>query len=1112
MRSIVRTFAAITLSASALSAQGTRLLRDPSLGPSAIAFTYGGDLWVVGRQGGEARRLTSTPAVEEDPQFSPDGKWIAFTSNRGGGNAVYVVSADGGDPRRLTWSPAGESARGWTPDGRRVLFASSRVSAPTAYDKLWTIPLDGGPAQMLPAYMGFRGSFSPDGKRIVVDRVDRWDVEFRSYRGGQNTPLTITDVANASETRLPNERTMDIDPVWVGETIYFLSDRDWATNVWSFDTRSSQLKQLTQFKDADVKTMDARENAIVFEQDGYLWMMDPVGSPPKKLTITTHGDFPWATAHWTDVTRSIASASLGPNGKRALFEARGEIFTVPVEKGDARNLTRSSGAADRAPVWSPDGQRVAWFSDEGAGYRLLIGNGDGLGTPRAIAIGDAKMAWTPTWSPDGNHIAFVDNKVRIRVVNLASGAITVADTGGGSTDLNAMRPVWSPDSKWVAYAKTYPNQFRRVVVWSLANGSKHVLTDALASAAEPAWDANGRWLYFLASTDLGVQSGWADLGSQTRTSTSGVYVALLRADEPTPFTPESDEERAARTAGTPPPGAPSPTTPPPAAPPGGADTTRRQPNDSARAGGDAARAPTVRIDFDRFDRRILALPMPARDYAQLIPGPTGILFVAERVPNQPGTTLHKWEMTGRKVSVFVSGVGRVSTSSDGKKIFWQQSTTPNGNWVIAGTDAPPRAGDGVVRVALGAQIDPALEWKQIFDEAWRIERDFFYAPNLHGADWTAVRARYEPLIPHVKHRADLTYILDMLGGELSVGHSFVGGGDNPQVDSSRVGALGADLVADGERWRIARIYTSESWNPGLRAPLDAPGVKARVGDYLLEVNGVPVTTRDEPWKALDGTAERQTVLRLSERASGDAAWNVTVVPVRSETQLRQRAWIEDNRRRVDSLSRGALAYVWVPNTSRPGVTSFDRYYFAQQDRKGAVIDERFNSGGLLDDYMVTIMNKKLVGGVTDYVPGVSSVHLPISGVPGPKVLVTNELAGSGGDFFPWVFRQLNVGPLIGTRTWGGLVNASVPYPLVDGGTITAPARAVFGPNGFIAEGEGVHPDLEVLQESRLVMQGRDPQLERAVDEALKLVATKGVEAAKTPAFPVKAKRPTTVVP
>jgi tricorn protease len=432
---------------------------------------------------------------------------------------------------------------------------------------------------------------------------------------------------------------------------------------------------------------------------------------------------------------------------------------------------------------------------------------------------------------------------------------------------------------------------------------------------------------------------------------------------------------------------------------------------------------------------------------------------------------------------------------------------------VVGTAAPPRPGDAnappPLRVSLGTRLDPAQEWKQIFDEAWRIERDFFYDPNHHGADWDAVRRRYEPLVPYIRHRDDLTYVEDMMGGELSVGHSFTRGGDYPATDSSQVGALGADLVADGDHWKIARIYTSESWNPGLRAPLDAPGVKARVGDYLLAVNGVPVTTRDEPWKSLDGTAERQTVLRLSDRADGSNAWNVTVVPVRTEAQLRQRAWVEDNRRRVDSLSHGTLAYVWVPNTSQPAIAAFDRYYFAQQDRHGAVIDERFNGGGLLDDYMVGIMSRRPVGGVSDFVPGARGTRLPSSGILGPKVLVTNELAGSGGDFFPWVFRQMNVGPLIGARTWGGLVNASVPYPLVDGGSITAPALAVFGPNGqYIVEGEGVHPDIEVLQDSHAVLQGRDPQLERAVQEAMQLVATKPVEAPKRPAaIPAHARRP-----
>ncbi len=1078
--------ASVASVASVASAQSTRLLRQPTLSATQVAFEYGADLWVVGKDGGPARRLTSTPAVESEPHFSPDGRWIAFTSTRSGGPAVFVVSADGGDARRLTWSPAGERARGWTPDGKHVLFSSGRVSAPTTYAKLFTIPVDGGPARQLPAYMGLRGSFSPNGEQVVVDRVDRWDVEFRSYRGGQNTPLVVMNVATGAESKLPNERTMDIDPVWLGETIYFLSDRDWATNVWSYDTRTRALTQLTRFKDADVKALGGHGATLVFEQDGWLWTMPTAGGAPRKLDVSARGDFPWAMPRFTDVTRTIASASLGPNGRRAVFESRGEIFTVPVEKGDARNLTRSAGAADRAPVWAPDGRRVAWFSDEGAGYRLTIADADGLTPPRTLGIDDAKFAWKPAWSPDGARIAFVDDKVRLRVIDVATGRMTTADTGGAANDRGAMRPQWSPDSRWLAYAKTFANQFQRVVVWSAADGGRHTLTDALASATEPVWDRNGKWLYFLASTDLGVGSGWADLGNVVRGSTNGVYVALLRNDEPTPFTPESDEEAAARMIGTPP-GTPSPGSPGPGAPrPGAPGTpgTPGTPGDSARGGGAGgaprvaapldttrrgsdttrARATPVRIDFDRIDRRILALPMPVRDYATLLPGPAGTLFVAERVPNQPGTTLHKWDMAKRAATVFVTGVSRVSASADGKKLLWQ----PGHSWVVVGADAPPRAGDGALRVSLetAARPDGRMAADLRRGVAHRARLLLRSEPRT-ARTGPRCSARYAPLVPHraAPRRPD---VRARPGRRRARRGAFVRARRRHArpTDSSRVGALGADLVADGERWRIARIYTSESWNPGLRAPLDAPGVKARVGDYLLEVNGV---AGHDARRAVEGArrhrraADRAAARPSAPTASG--AWTVTVIPVRTEAQLRQRAWIEDNRRRVDSLSRGTLAYVWVPNTSQPAITAFDRYYFAQQDRQGAVIDERFNGGGLLDDYMVGIMSRKPVGGVTTTCLARRRLRLPAAGIWGPKVLVTNELAGSGGDYFPWVFPQLKVGPLIGTRTWGGLVNASVPYPLVDGGTITAPAHAVFGPNGeFIAEGEGVPPDIEVLQD------------------------------------------------
>jgi len=1095
--------AAQAVSTAALPAQDARLLRQPTVSATQIAFAYGGDLWIVAREGGEARRLTSTPAVEADPQFSPDGRWLAFTSNRSGNNDVYVLPVEGGDPRRLTWHPAPDEARGWSPDGKSVLFASRRNTAPVGFARLWTVPAEGGIERLLPAPMAIRGAYSPDGKRLVYDRVSRWDIEFRNYRGGQNTPITILDLASLDEIRLPNERSSDTQPVWVGNTVYFLSDRDYAVNVWGYEVGRGTLRQVTHVSNADVKSLAAGAAALVVEQGGYLHLLDPANGTLRRLHVTLHGDFPWAAPRWTDVGRSVAAAALSPTGKRALFEARGDIFTVPVEKGDARNLTHSPGAADRTPVWSPDGKQIAWFSDQGKGYGLMLGEQDGLAPPRRLAIGDAKYAFEAAWSPDGKRIAFVDDHGRIRVLELATGTLTTADTDGNLLNLGALGIAWSPDSKWLAYSKAFPNRFRRIVIWSLADGRALPVTDALADAASPAWDRTGRQLFFLASTDLGLASGWANISSIGRQVTRGAYVALLRATDSTPFPPQSDEE--AMAAPTKPPGgggAPAPTTAPasPAAP---ADSGRGAGRAAGPARPDSAAA-AVRIDFEGIGRRILSLQVPVRDYNELAAGAAGVVFLAERIPLQPGATLHKYEMSKRKADVFLAGVTRFALSADGKKLLVQSA----GQWSVVGSEAAPRPGDGRLQVALQAGLDPALEWAQIFEEAWRMERDFFYDPNLHGADWAAVHARYTPLVASVRHRTDLTYLLDQLGGELSVGHSFVGGGDFPPVDTTRVGLLGADLVPEGDRWRITRIYTGESWNPELRAPLDAPGLRIAAGQYILEINGSELRVPDNPWRLLDGTAEKQTVLRVNTRPVSDGSWTVTVIPLRSENALRTRAWIEDNRRKVDSLSRGQLAYVWVPNTGGGGYASFNRYFFAQQDKPAAVIDERFNSGGLLDDYMVDYMGRRPIGGVSNEAPGGLHYPLPMAGILGPKVLLINELAGSGGDYFPWAFHELKVGPLIGTRTWGGLVASAVPYALVDGGTITAPSSAVFALNGeWPAEGEGVPPDIEVPLDAKSVAAGHDPQLERGVAEALKLLQQNPAKPLTLPPYSKRARWP-----
>ncbi len=1082
-------------------ADGTRLLRQPTLSADQVAFAHGGDLWVVDRAGGEARRLTSTPAVESDPHFSPDGSRIAFTSNRSGKLQVFVVPAAGGTPTRLTWYPAHSFARGWTPDGERILYSSLRETAPVGFGRLWTVSTAGGPSERLSAAWGNDGSYSPDGSAVVVDAMRRWDQEWRHYRGGQNTPLSILDLETLSETRLPNDRTVDLQPLWLGEAIYFLSDRDWTMNVWSYRPGSEQLTQLTEFEDIDVKWLDGHGGTLIFERDGYLHTLEAAGKTTKQLDITVRGDFPWAEPRWEDVGDRVRSASLSPTGKRALFEARGEIFTVPVEKGDARNLTRSSGAADRAPVWSPDGHGIAWFSDAGDGYELLIATQDGLAEPRRLAVGSSKMAWETTWSPDGARIAFVDDDVRVRVVEVASGAVVTADAGGTNIERGEMGLAWSPDSKWLAYAKTYPNNLRRIVAWSVEDGEARPLTDVMADAQAPSWDRGGRQLYFLASTDLALGSGWANTSTIGSDPLYGAYLIVLRGDDPTPFAPESDEES------------------------GDEDTdkdAKEQPEDgqgkkNPKKGKQAKEDPRdedeggpdeepveVRIAFEGIERRIVSLPMPVARYQMTVAGPEGTVFVGESDSEERTLTLHKLVLEDREPQVFAEGVSRVSVSADGKKLLFRSGES----WRVIGTDSPPEPGKGTLKASLRMRLDRPAEWRQMFDESWRYQRDFFYDPNMHGRDWEAVRERYAPLMPHVRHRADLTYLMDQVNGELSVGHSFVFGGDMPEVDASVVGVLGADLVLDQDRWRIDRIYTFESWNPEIAAPLDRPGLKVEEGHWLLAVDGVELTAADDPYRLLDGTAGRQTVLRLGDRPEMEGSWTVTVEPLENESSLRQRAWVEDNRRRVDHLSDGKVAYVWVPNTFDPGFISFNRYYFAQQDKLGAVIDERFNGGGLLDDYMVDLMTRRLRAAITNEVPNGQPFRLP-AGILGPKVLLINELAGSGGDFFPWVFRQQQAGPLIGKRTWGGLVRSSVHYPLVDGGALTAPDNRVFDPikGRWIAENEGVPPDVEVSQDAKSVNEGRDPQLERAVQEVLRLLEAEPPPVVVPPEITTPAVRP-----
>jgi len=1055
----------VFLGQSELPAQGTRLLRQPDISSSQIVFTYGGDIWVTPKTGGDAKRITSTGAVESDPHFSPDGQWIAFSSDRSGVPQVYIVPSQGGTPTRLTWYPAESFPRGWTPDGKHILYASSRETAPTSYNRLWVVSVKGGPSTLLPAPWGYDGNYSNDGSKLIVDRVTRWDAEWRHYRGGQNTALQILDLKTLSEKQIPTEGSVDIHPVWMNNEIYFLSDRDFIMNIWSYNPTISSLRQITDIKSSDIKWLEGNGKELIYEQNGYLHLLDPASGKSNQLNINVVGDFPWAETKSENVTNNISNASLSATGKRILLEARGDIYTVPVENGDPRNLTRSSGAADRRPIWSPDGREIAWFSDkEEDKYALYITDQEGIKSPRKISIGESKLAWNPTWSPNGKMIAFTDNATKVKVIEVTNGNISLIDVGGTNLDRANMGLTWSPDSKWLAYTKSSHNNFRSVMIWSVDTKKTNVLSDPMADAISPAWDLNGRYLYFLASTNIALGSGWANTSSQQARPTFAAYLTILRKDDPNPFPLKTDEEP---------------------------DTTRKP---SIK---DTTVFKGVKIDWENIDRRIVAIPIPVGTYDGMLTGPKGSVLIIS------GQTLSKYIVTDKKLDEMVKAGNQYRVSANGEKLLFRSGPT----WRVVSTAKPPLPTEGNVTINLRTELNRLEEWNQIFTEAWKYQRDYFYDRNMHGRDWEEVRKEYMPLVPYIRHRDDLHYLLDQLGGETSVGHSFVRGGDYPEVDTSRVGVLGADLVVEEGKWKIKRIYTTESWNPGLVAPLAQPNLNVNEGNYLIAVNGEALSAGDDPYKLLNGTARLQTILSVNNKPSADGSWTILVQPIVNENALRQQAWVEDNRRKVDKLSNGKLAYVWVPNTGGPGFNNFNRYYFAQQDKQGAVIDERFNGGGLLDDYMVDLMVRRLRAAISNEVPNGQPIRLP-AGILGPKVLLINELAGSGGDFFPWIFKQQKVGPLIGTRTWGGLVKSTTHYAFLDGGSMTAPDNGVFDPvqNKWVGENIGIAPDIEQKITALSVSKGIDLQLAKGVEEALKLLEKEPWPAVKTPPYSTPGKR------
>lgn len=1069
----------------------TRLLRTPSISATHVAFAYANNIWVVDRKGGNARRLTSFQGQSTNPKLSPDGTQVAFSADYAGNTDVYVVPVTGGEPVRLTWHAGADTVQGWTHDGTRILFASGRqTAAPSAAPRFWTVPAKGGVAEPLPLPRAYQGKLSPDGRRVAYRMNTSWDDERRNYRGGQNRPIWIVDLTTFDLVSPAWTDSKDVDPAWLGDTVYFISDRDGIANVWSYDTTTKALTQRTKFIDYDVKSLDAGGGAVVFEQAGYLHVLDPKSNKADQLAITATGDFPWMMSRFEDVTSRISNISLSPTGKRVLAEARGEIFTIPEDKGDVRNITNSSASAERQPAWSPDGKWISYFSDQSGEYKLVIESQDGVGTPRAIAFQRAAFYYTPVWSPDSTKLLYTDTHLNVWVMDVATGQAKTVGSDPWMVPQRTLAPSWSPDSKWVAFATRLNTLFRAIVVANVDTGERRQITDGLADAMYPVWDASGKYLWFLASTDFGLGSQWLDMTSYGRDATFSLYLAVLSKSEPSPLLPQSDED----------PGV-------------GAAAERPAPK----------AAPAVTIDFDRLQQRIITVPnaiVPARRYAQLRAGADGTVFFLETPSTlgARGNLLHRFRLSDRKLDQFTATVADFAVSADGKKLVYRM-TAPQGNpnaaagrpqlFLVDADKGVPAANAGRLDVTLRMHLDPKAEFTQIFNEGWRLQRDYLYVPNMQGTNWPRMKEMYGAMLPHVAHRADLNYLLDNMGAEIAVGHSYVRGGAMPEVPTNPGGLLGADFTIENGRYKIAKIYDGESWNPDLRAPLAGPGINVSVGDFILAIDGIALAAPDSIYRLLDGTANRQIVLTLNTTPSTQGARQVTVMPVGNDQNLRTRAWVEENRRYVDQRSKGQLAYVYVPNTGQGGFDSFNRYYFAQQDKAGAVIDERYNGGGSAADYIIDVLQRDFDGYFNNVAGDRRPFTSPSAGIWGPKVMIINEMAGSGGDLMPWMFRYRKIGPLIGKRTWGGLVHTADTPGFIDGGSMIAPRGGFFTRDGqWAVENEGTAPDIDVENWPKDTIAGRDMQLERAVDEALRLLKEKPVDRRTTePPPPTWGKRP-----